>query len=182
MEKIFRVLWRHGMERMVQQERPFIGEDPEAELIAWVRISSGEMGRSSALGSSHCVSKSLSGRKQLQGWCCPCRVPWRGHELKKAVLGNEVGARSQGDLMAGPMDFILYMKEVFSGFYKGEQQSPSYLWLWLIWRMTLLGPSFEAGSAGRTIMAVCYIKSTWMVGWGSRVESEWFLEEKLVIT
>ena len=80
MEKILRVLWRHGMERTVQQERPFIGEDPEAELIAWVRISSGEMGRSSALGSSHCVSKSLSRGKQLQGWWCRSRVPLRGNE------------------------------------------------------------------------------------------------------
>ena len=77
---------------------------------------------------------------------------------------------------------FLHIEEVFSGFYKGKQQSQSYLWLWLIWRITLLGPSFEAGRTDRTIVEICCIKSTWMVRWGSRVESEWFLEKNLVIT
>ena len=77
---------------------------------------------------------------------------------------------------------FLHIKEVFNGFYKGEQQSQSYLWLWLIWRITLLGPSFEAGRTGRTMVEICCIKSTWMVRWGSRDESEWFLEKNLMIT
>lgn len=36
--KILRVLWRHGMERRVQQVRLFIRGGPEAKFIVWARI------------------------------------------------------------------------------------------------------------------------------------------------
>lgn len=37
------------------------------------------------------------------------------------------GASPQRDLMDRTMDFILHMKEAFSGFYTGEQQGQRYL-------------------------------------------------------
>ena len=55
MEKfIFWALWKQGMEKKKHWRRSgdvLIGNDPEAELIAWVKISYGEMRSSGALGS-----------------------------------------------------------------------------------------------------------------------------------
>lgn len=69
--KILRGLWKQGMEGSKQLGRVrrdfFICNHPEAELIAWVRVSHKEMGMSSALGSWYCVSKGLGGRENCRG-------------------------------------------------------------------------------------------------------------------
>lgn len=95
-------------------------------LAAWVRISYGEMGRSEAPGSQCCVSEGLGGKENCRELLLlPCSL--RGNEWKEVGLDIQVGARLQGHVMNRPMDFILHMKEVFSGFYTGEQQNQSYL-------------------------------------------------------
>lgn len=51
----------------------------------------------------------------------PCSL--RGNEGKEVGLGTQVGARPQGHLMDRPVDFYLHMKEVFSGFYTGDNRA-----------------------------------------------------------
>lgn len=84
--KILRGLWKQGMEGSKQLGRVrrdfFICNHPEAELIAWVRVSHKEMGMSGALGSWYCVSKGLGGRENCRGLLfLPCGL--RGNEQKE---------------------------------------------------------------------------------------------------
>lgn len=66
------------------------------------------------------MSEGLGGRENYRGLLLlPCSLT--GNEWKEVGLGTQVGAKPQEHVMNRPMDFISHMKEIFSGFYTGEQ-------------------------------------------------------------